>query len=149
MITKALLVKGLISPGAAAWLAKYSSSDPALYKQVKWHFSLYTIHRNSVWNKRNASLTSWHSSLIEVEEDHNQDECVTSSQPLEDIALPPQDTIIELSDSETSVTHVEVKKKKARQCTPLSLVAESDHSSLRKILPFNTVCVLHLDLSCR
>ena len=47
---------GLITPGAAVWLAINSESDPALYDRIKFKFRVFPLKFREVWARRNTFL---------------------------------------------------------------------------------------------
>jgi len=54
-----LLDEGLIHPGAAAWLAISSETNPPLRKSLRHFFLAFPLKSASVWNNRNVFLHSF------------------------------------------------------------------------------------------
>jgi len=58
-ILPVLLDEGLIHPGAAAWLAISSETNPPLRKSLRHFFLAFPLKSASVWNNRNLFLHSF------------------------------------------------------------------------------------------
>ena len=63
-ILLSLLRGGLISPGACAWLAEYSSQDPLAYSAFCRSAGSFPARFQAIWKGRNAALHRWRRATI-------------------------------------------------------------------------------------
>ena len=86
-----LLRGGLLTPGACAWLAEYSSQEPLMYGSFCKSIGLFPQRFSAIWKGRNVALHRWRRATL-------ADAVAASSHP-------SREAPIDLTDSDGEDTH--------------------------------------------